>query len=245
MQNIRKPFVGRGVAFWIILRPYGLTLTKEKYEVAKTFWGMIVRKLSPKFGIDKLRRPVNAMWRFFYIVRTIYNLSGRIIILSGRYTSLSGRISISSGITIYELEKYPSLFTWPLPKIVGLLRRSWLPVIIHTIVTFFKVCFKFKKETNTVKLAYKICDISTVLRTPNWRAKGMKLWVRYWYVLNVWGYFWRLMSQYNLGFNRWNCECFRILIANNFQNSSPPRIMSRFQLNLYYGTFTVIFRVLL
>ena len=38
----------------------------------------------------------------------------------------------------------------------GLFRRLWLPMIIHTIVTFFNVCFKLKKkETNTMKLAYE------------------------------------------------------------------------------------------
>ncbi len=42
-----------------------------------------------------IRRPVSAMWRkLFYIVRTIYNSSGRIIILSGRYTNSSGYILI-------------------------------------------------------------------------------------------------------------------------------------------------------
>ncbi len=67
---------------------------------------------------------------------------------------------------------------------------------------------KFWSSSSTTEWNWPMekCDISTIFRTPNWRAKRMKLCGKYRYVFNVWGYSWHLMSQYHMGFNRWNCD---------------------------------------
>ena len=144
----------------------------------------------------------------------IITSSRRINISSGKYTNSSGR-NISM---IYDMnEKVIWQFAWALPKIALLVKTI---MVIHghhgQKLLFCKVCLKFKKENTEIGLWKSV--ISTILRTPYWRAKGTKLGGRYGYLFDVRGYFWRLMSQYHLGFNRWKSDVLTYLQLT-FQNA--------------------------
>ncbi len=137
-------------------------------------------------------RNTNSSGRIDILPGWYSNSSGRIIILSGRYTNSSGRISISSGryIWIRKLSYYflheHYLNSFGLLRVKTIMAPCDNP---HNSYFFSKYVLNFKKKQIQWNWPMKNCNISTILRTPNWRVIGTKLWVRYWYVLNVCGTF--------------------------------------------------------
>ncbi len=121
-------------------------------------------KFETFYGIVRL--PVSAMWRKLYRPDENHS-SGQyiirpddILILPDEILIRPDNIVIRPDDIVIRMERYTTLFTWHYLTSFGLLRQPWFPAVIHTKVTFHKVCLKLKKKEWNWPMGK--CDISTI-----------------------------------------------------------------------------------